>query len=132
MTFRFSTGLLVGLACCISLAGCGTDKKIEGRTSASGAVTLDGNPMKGGSLTFKSKQPSGVQTTCLITAGRYECDRVPVGECVITVETESLKYGNAAAYTAIPKKYTDSSTTDLTANFKEGENSDVNIELKSK
>ena len=63
--------------------------------------------------------------------GKYSTDRAPAGKSKISVETESLKFGNAAAYVPIPAKYTSPTTSGLEVDLKPGENENVDISLEA-
>jgi len=68
--------------------GCGTTKNPNAPASVSGKVTYNGNPVTGGTITFHSKE--GRASTIGINAeGSYSTSDIPVGEMVVTVETES-------------------------------------------
>ncbi|WP_428304137.1 hypothetical protein [Lacipirellula sp.] len=49
---------------------------------------------------------------------------------LVSVETESLKYGSPALFTAIPAKYTEYATSGLQVEVKPGANENVNFDLK--
>jgi hypothetical protein len=118
------------IACC----GCGASQQaIEGRTIVSGTVTLDGQPLKGGSITFTSREDSILSKTVNIGSdGKYQTDRAPTGKSGISIETESLQFGNAAAYVPIPARYTSPATSGLEVELKPGENENVDFALESK
>jgi hypothetical protein len=118
------------IACC----GCGGGQQvIEGRTIVSGTVTLDGAPLKGGSITFTSREDSILSKTVNIGSdGKYQTDRAPTGKSGISIETESLQFGNAAAYVPIPARYTSPATSGLEVDLKPGENENVDFALETK
>ena len=104
---------------------------IEGRTVASGKVTLDGQLMRGGSITFTSKENQILSKTVSINSdGTYRTDRAPTGKSSISFDTESLKFGNAAAYVPIPAKYNSPATSGFEVDLKPGENENIDFELK--
>jgi hypothetical protein len=112
--------------------GCNGGKQvIEGRTVASGKVTLDGQLMRGGSITFTSKENQILSKTVSINSdGTYRTDRAPTGKSSISFDTESLKFGNAAAYVPIPAKYNSPATSGFEVDLKPGENENIDFELK--
>jgi hypothetical protein len=118
------------MACC----GCGGSQQvIEGRTIVSGTVTLDGTPLKGGSITFTSREDSILSKTVNIGSdGKYQSDRAPTGYSGISIETESLQFGNAAAYVPIPGRYTSAATSGLEVDLKPGANENVDFALETK
>jgi hypothetical protein len=116
-------------ACC----GCGgSQQAIEGRTIVSGTVTLDGQPLRGGSITFTSRENSILAKTVNIeSGGKFRTDRAPTGKSSVSIETESLQFGNPAAYVPIPAKYTSAATSGLEVDLKPGENESVDLALES-
>lgn len=117
----------------IVLAGCGKQEQvIPNRAIVVGTVTIDGQPIQGGSISFTSEADPAVRiTTSLRTGGRYRTDRAPIGKCQVSIETESVLSGNAAAYVKIPAKYNEPSTSGLTAEIQAGDNADVNFNLEN-
>jgi hypothetical protein len=117
------------IACC----GCGGGQQvIEGRTIVSGTVTLDGQPLRGGSVTFTSKENSILAKTANIeSGGKYLTYRAPTGKSVVSIETESLQFGNAAAYVPIPAKYTSAATSGFEVDLQPGENENVDFALET-
>ena len=109
--------------------GCGPEPQVdESRTTVSGHVTFDGKPLQAGSITFSSTE-TGIGTTIPIGGGGYVTNRVPIGPNIVTVETESLLFGNAKEYVRIPAKYSDPSQSGLTADIKKGVNENVDFAL---
>ena len=123
-------GLILAACLLATHAGCDGNQQTPDRAIVSGIVTFSGQPLQGGSITFQSaEQPTG--TTVMIQAGgRYSTDRAPLGKNLVTIETESLQYGNAAAYVKIPAKYNDPTKSGLTADVKLGENENVDFTLE--
>jgi hypothetical protein len=113
--------------------GCSSGKQvIEGRTIASGKVTLDGQLMRGGSITFTSKENQILSKTVSINSdGTYKTDRAPTGKSSVSFDTESLKFGNAAAYVPIPGKYNSPATSGIEVDLKPGENENIDFALKN-
>ena len=110
--------------------GCGGGKEPpKDRTTVSGTVTLNGQPLPGGTIYFESAGAIG--TSMIIGAGgKYSTDRAPIGTNRVTIETQSLQYGNTAAYVKIPTKYGDAMTSGLSADVKAGDNVDMNFSLE--
>ena len=113
------------------LVGCGPEQHVdENRTSISGVVTYNGQPLKAGTIRFDSKgSPIGTSTS-ISKDGRYGTNRIPLGENIVTIETESLQYGSPHLYVKIPDKYADPSRSGLSVNVQPGENENINFELK--
>jgi hypothetical protein len=73
------------LALLVPLAvGCG-----KGKGTVSGTVTLDGQPLPAGNITFIPSKGQGAGGT--IQDGKYSVADVPAGKVAVTVETETLK-----------------------------------------
>jgi hypothetical protein len=115
----------------VASSGCTDGKQvIEGRTITSGTVTLDGQPLRGGTVTFTSKDNAILNTATNIRAGgKYRTDRAPAGKNLVSIETESLQWGNAGAYVQIPSKYNSPATSGLEVELKPGENENVDFAL---
>jgi hypothetical protein len=127
------------LAAVALLAGCG------GGGSVSGKVTLDGQPLTSGTVTFHPIASGPVAIGTIGSDGRYELavgqDRsVPPGEYLVTVEaTEPVAAEPtpakgpprppAAPKRITPAKYADRATTDLRFTVKPGGNK-IDLELK--
>jgi hypothetical protein len=135
--FLVCGGLLVVLATAI---GCGRKPvKLEAnRGRVTGVVTFDGQPLRGGTITFVSKKDAGMAAKVLLKDdGSFLMKAAPLGEVLVTVETESAKIGNPDGYVKIPKKYTNVKTSGLKATIEKGEGEGeelkpLSIELKSK
>jgi len=122
--------------------GCG-DKNPNAPAVVSGSVKYKGEVLKAGTVTFHSDK--GVYPAPINSDGTFINRDVPVGECVITVETESLNpnkkketYGGERAkgmqeqkppagsstgsefYVQIPKKYGDPKESPLKLTVKRG------------
>jgi hypothetical protein len=123
--FRLAAPFMI-LAC----IGCGGGKEPpKDRTTVTGTVTLNGQPLPGGTIYFESA--GGIGTSMIIgDGGKYSTDRAPIGMNRVTIETQSLQYGNTAAYVKIPTKYGDAMTSGLTADVKAGDNVDMNFSLE--
>jgi hypothetical protein len=119
------------------LAGCGPSRKpIEAnRTAVAGVVTLDGTPLKGGSISFVSaKNPQLGISTPIRPDGAFSVENAPFGEVRVAVQTDFLRLGAPQAYVPIPAKYEKAETSGLTATILKGqaEPTKLTIELKSK
>jgi hypothetical protein len=122
--------LMVPLAYCLLLAGCG------GSTAeVSGIVIYEGSPLKGGNISFVTVQGGHSVTSAINEDGTYTLTKAPVGEVKVVVETRSLEQvatrprysapsdavgykppdsGDAAKrFVAIPAKYQSLNSTDL-------------------
>jgi hypothetical protein len=122
---------LIAVALTPVYLGCGPEPQVDkSRTTVSGHVTFDGKPLPGGSITFSSPT-TGTGTTMMIGGGGYVTNRVPIGQNIVTVETESLQFGNAKDYVRIPAEYSDPSKSGLEVDIKAGVNENVDFALKS-
>ena len=64
----------------VGLLGC-SDKPSYPGAHLAGAVTIDGQPIKEGSITFApTGSTRGPSVGAKINAGRYDCPHVPIGE----------------------------------------------------
>jgi hypothetical protein len=117
----------------IAVFSCGCQPNSSGpkdRANLKGTVTFAGTPLPGGTISFKSVS-NPVSTSAMINGGgKFSTDRAPLGPNIVTIETESLKYGNAKDYVQIPARYGDPSSSGLTADIKPGDNVGVDFELK--
>lgn len=121
--------LLVLAAASLSI-GCQSEKAgPKDRAQLSGTVSLAGTPLRGGTISFKSATNPVTTSAMIYAGGKYSTDRAPLGKNIVTIETESLKFGNAKDYVQIPARYADPSTSGLTTDVKSGDNTDVNFEL---
>ena len=112
--------------------GCGPRQKADpNRAEISGKVTLDGQPLPAGTMTFYSPEKGIGTSFSLRQGGTYATDRVPIGSNLVSIETESLQFGSPSLYVRIPAKYADPAQSGLTAEVKAGANENVNFELKS-
>jgi len=119
------------------LAGCSQKAKVRdaNRDPASGIVNFDGNPLKGGSITFISvKDPMYRMTTMIRPDGHFAVENAPSGEVLVSVETETARFANPDGYVRIPSKYSNPATSGLTATIAKGEadGTPLTFDLKSK
>ena len=127
--------LLVLLATAV---GCDrrTVKHETNRGRITGMVTFDGKPLRGGTITFVSKKDAGTAAKVLLKDdGSFLMKAAPLGEVLVTVETESAKIGNPDGYVKIPKKYTNTKTSGLKATIGKEEaegQKPLSFDLKSK
>ena len=133
----FFAGRCLDLVICCALvfvvlsSGCGPNKQVVAdRASVTGTVTFNGTPLKGGTIRFFSLDGQVNASAMIMEGGHYSTDRAPLGKVKVSVETESLKFGNAAAYVPIPAKYTSPATSGLEADLEPGENENVDFALE--
>jgi hypothetical protein len=129
---RSRAGLSALLSLCVASLSVGCQPESTGpkdRATLSGTVSLAGTPLRGGTISFKSTTNPVTTSAMIYAGGKYSTDRAPLGKNIVTIETESLKYGNAKDYVQIPNRYADPSSSGLTADIKPGDNTDVNFEL---
>jgi hypothetical protein len=118
--------------------GCGhRPAKLEAnRGRITGMVTFDGQPLRGGTITLVSKKDLGMAAKVLLKSdGSFIMKAAPMGEVLASVETESAKIGNPEGYVRIPKKYTNTKTSGLSATIGKDELEGLkklSFELKSK
>jgi hypothetical protein len=125
-------GSCILLALLITL-GCGkSGPKMEaGRGAARGTITLDGQPIRGGTIFFVSaKDPLYRVAVTIKTDGSFSVADAPKGDVLVAVDNESQKFNNPKNYVALPSKYTNVKTSGLTATI--GGEDPLKIELKSK
>jgi truncated hemoglobin YjbI len=101
--------------------------------TVSGKVTYKGQPVPGGTITFHPKEGKAVSAQ-LQEDGTYSADKVPAGDCTVTVETESVRptdkpKAGAPKYVPIPAKYAGTKTSGLTYNVQKGTQAlDISLE----
>jgi hypothetical protein len=77
--------LLGTLLTVVVVAGCGSKPEFPGAHLA-GAVTIDGQPVQDGSIVFTPTGGAHGQTVgATITAGRYDCPYVPLGDSLVQI-----------------------------------------------
>lgn len=100
--------------------GCGgAPTKRTDRAYAKGDVTLNGQPLAAGTISF-TKLDGSTSTAVPISEGKYLCDSAPVGECKVTVDVQSIPGGPGPV--KIPTKYSDPLQSELRATFEPGQN----------
>jgi hypothetical protein len=122
----------------LAAAGCGAPSTGALR----GKVLYDGAPVRGGSVTFHCAGGRSILTG-ILADGTYAVDNLPPGPARVCVDTRELDPAQrkayayeppagakkalpgggtapAAAYVAVPLKYADPETTDLTVEVKGG------------
>jgi hypothetical protein len=122
--------LAAGLGCSSNLA------------SVSGTVTLDGQPLKTGTVSFKSTG-DGALGQGTITNGAYQvttgtASGLKPGDYLVTVVATEIDPPDPTKPSVVPiprllapARYGDATTSGLTAKIKAGKNDTVNFELKS-
>lgn len=87
---RFRCLSYLALVTGVSALGCGSGGNAAIPAKVSGTVSYKGQPIKSGSMRFHAEDGSSFQGM-IATDGSYTADGLPVGELVVTVETESVK-----------------------------------------
>src|SRR5829696_1964631 len=95
MRIRSLLPLLPGLFL-ILVCGCSAKKSNRG-VDLSGAVSYNGKPVTGGSMTLYVGD--GIYPVAISADGTYSATQIPEGEAIVTVDTEALnpnkpKYGD--------------------------------------
>lgn len=124
MTRLLLGGLLASVA-----VGCGPRQEaLENRAGLSGTISFAGKPIPAGTIVFQAVE-GYTTTSASIKDGKYATPRAPLGQNLVRVETETVKYVSPNAYVAIPAKYADFKDSGLTAEIKPGANENVNFDL---
>lgn len=85
--------LCVALGMSLVAAGCGGSST----GTVSGKVYFKDAPLKGGTVTFSTKDKKISKVAEIKEDGSYEIDRMPAGEALIAVDTSELKPSPMAA-----------------------------------
>ena len=130
LALKAVVGMMVG-ACLLPLIGCGesSDSRLPNRNEISGTVTLDGQEIDNGSITFFSEKDAaqGIQASGSIKDGKYEILVTPGPKKVKisqTVETKPNFFENM-----VPAKFNTQTTLEADVNE---ENRQFDFELLSK
>ncbi len=106
-----------------------------GRGAAKGTITIDGKPLRGGTVFIVSaKDPMRLVAVTIKPDGTFSVADAPTGEVLIAVDNESQKGNNPQAYVPLPAKYRDVKTSGLKGTIagNAGEGEALKVELKSK
>jgi len=126
-----STCALAFVLALFAFSGCAKQAAApKDRARVSGKVTLGGQPLPAGTVTFKSANSPLSTPASISEGGVYSTDRAPLGKNIVSVDTSSIQYGNPAAYVPIPPKYSFPSTSGFTVDVQPGNNDDVNFALE--
>jgi hypothetical protein len=125
-------GLLALVLCCT--LGCGTS------TTVSGKVTLDGQPLTKGTVTFSPKGEAPAATSQIDSSGNYRLSvgtssNVAPGSYQVTIDAVELVPPTPTDPSPLPKKllpakYYDGKNPEMVREVKAGENK-INFDLKS-
>jgi len=121
MKFSFHVLLLAGAL----FAGCSSgEPPAPDRAVVTGKLTIDGQPLKGGSIAFALQNQKSHRTSASIKEdGTYQTKNAPIGNVVITVETKSILGGGVRElYVEIPDRYNNPESSGLTGEVKAGMN----------
>ena len=117
----------LGIVVVLGLAGCGSN----GRSTVEGTVTLNGQPIESGSMSFRPLDGKTPTVGCFITAGRFRL-QVPIGSMRVEISAmeKSGKKGVTTAQgdpvevdlvtEAIPERY--NAKSELVIDVKPGVN----------
>jgi hypothetical protein len=132
-TLAFRAVSLLSAICLLALTGCGAYE-----SSVSGIVTLDGNPLKSGTVVFYPVGGGGAAAYGSVQAdGSYTLDTgasggLAAGEYVVTVvATTGPQPGALFGKLLTPERYGNAKTTDLKFSVKTGGNK-IDLPLRSK
>lgn len=123
--------------------GCGGDIS-DGRVASSGTVTLDGQPLPKGAVSFLDEKNVSVGVG-IIEDGQFEIRQtansggIEPGKYTVTVESWEVEPGAvtedgeivAEGKRAIPEKYSDPEQSGLSVTIPEGGSDSLKIELES-
>lgn len=135
--FRFATALLISCVAITTSLGCGGSQPYP-VGDVSGTLTLRGKPAPGDLEIFFMSQQTGAAYKATIQAdGSFEVEEpVRVGEYVAYVQPAvdlnldmSAPPKPVSVNSAVPKKYSNDSQSDLVAKVQEGEN-DFKFDMK--
>ena len=123
---------LPGLFCVLCLfPACAPQSEVDpNRASISGHVTLADQPVTGGSISIVSEKDPNYRITGMIKAdGQFSFDGAPVGGARVSVETESIRFGDPTHYVPIPRKYSRIESSGIRIDVRPGDNPDVAVAL---
>ncbi|MEW4565445.1 hypothetical protein AB1K70_23160 [Bremerella sp. JC770] len=85
---RISSHLLVITSIALITIGCSSERKLPARFDVNGSVTLDGEPLKSGSISFRSEKDiaDGMVASADIVEGQFTA-KVPPGEKTIVIHS---------------------------------------------
>src|SRR5688572_27078495 len=84
-TFSKSRMLVLCSLAMVAMFGCSTEPTYPNAHLA-GAVSVDGQPIQEGTIAFTpTGSTRGPAVGAKITAGRYDCPRVPIGELLMQI-----------------------------------------------
>jgi len=123
---------LVAAAVAVMIGGCNRVQKTRpGWANVSGTVTYQGKPLPGGEVMWCTAKDgiSIARGGHIRENGTFALD-TPTGPATIAIQVTDLKKAQPSRYVEIPAKYADAQKSGLTHEAKEGDNKDVNIDLK--
>lgn len=125
--------LLAIAAAFLVCSGCSQEPIVpSNRARVSGTVLLDGQLIKGGTIGFTLAAPPHSRGSAGIRSdGTFTITAAPKGDCLVTVETDSLLLGSEDSYVKIPREYSDPENSGLRATITP-EGGEFTFELKSK
>ena len=122
---------MVVAAFAVMVGGCNRAPKLRpGWANVSGTVTYQGKPLPGGEVMWCTvKDGISIARGGRIKDGTFALD-TPTGPATIAIQVADLKKAEPSRYVEIPAKYADAQKSGLTHEAKEGDNKDVNFDLK--
>jgi hypothetical protein len=129
---QLRVGLAVALMSALAATGCGSGGPVMGRVS--GTVTYQGKPIEKGTVTFISTDSERPNATGDINGGSYTIqttepgDGAVVGDYKVVISDIDPNLANTAlpgapvkkAKSALPKKYLNADTSELTVKVESG------------
>jgi hypothetical protein len=128
-------GVLVVLVLTIGCAKKHVGTHEANRGGVSGIITIDGKPLRGGTISFVLVKDQMYNLACpILPDGTFKAGNAPLGEVLVAIETESQRLNNPNGYVPIPKKYSNTKTSGLkvTITKDDPEGQKLTFDLKSK
>ena len=116
---------LIAVIVLSAMAGCSGAATERETGSATGMVSLDGEPVTAGSVNFRSNESGSAATAALDSSGTFQVDTMLTGTYQVFLAPPEPTPDDpqpAAGGAAIPEKYREAATSGFTADVKPGEN----------
>jgi len=126
-----STNLLVVTAVALLAIGCSSERELPTRFDVNGSVTLDGEPLNSGSISFRSEKDiaDGMVASADIVEGQFTA-KVPPGEKTIVIHSIVQTNDPREEFKdLVPVEFNKKSTLTATVDV---ENTQFDFDLKTK